>query len=166
MSVQHELVPLVDTLKTVNNRHKLYDHCVVMQEFITSMQWCTATLNKMSPVTYLIDIEAVTLKCLERVDARFGNGDTYSAALHRRWTNSVRNMMTELKEYVRTHHPNELMFDTQRTRRSFEEIRKRKTMTSQIDALKKKSSCRKWTLRRTTKAVKGRRKDINSWRRL
>lgn len=166
MSVQHELVPLVDMLKTTDKKHRLYGHCVAVQEFIGTMQWCTATLNKMSPVTYIIDIEAVSKKCLDRIDDGFGKGTSYKAVLHRRWTQSVRDMMTELKEYVRTHHPNELMFDTRRTRRSFEEIRKRKSIASQIQVLKSKSSSRKWVIRRATKNVMGRRKEINLWRRI
>lgn len=166
MSVQHELVPLVDMLKTVKKSHKYYDHCVAVQEFIGIMQWCTATLNKMSPVTYLIDIEAVTKKCLERVDKLHGRGATYKAELHRAWTRSVRDMMAQLKEYVKTHHPNEMMFDTRRSRRSFEEIHRRKSLTKQIETLKKKSSTRKWKLYQATKVVRGRRKDVPLWRRI
>ncbi len=59
-------------------------------------------------------------------------GTTYRARVHHEWVESVRKMLVELKEYVRTHHPNELMFDTGRSRRSFEEIRKKKTLTNQI----------------------------------
>lgn len=165
MSVQHELVPLVDALRAVEKTHPFYDHCVAVQEFIGSMQWCTATLNKMSPVTYIIDIESVTNKCLDRVDERFGKGKTYKSQLHHQWVESIRSMLAELKEYVITHHPNEMMFDTQRSRRSFDEIWKRKTLTSQIETLKKNSKSKKWVLGRTTKKVKGKRKEVQVWRR-
>ena len=166
MSVQHELVPIVDRLKAVDKKHKYYDHCMALVEFSTAHQWCTATLNKMSPVTYLVDIDTITRKCLDRIDERFKRDKTYKGNLHRRWTKSVRDMLTELQLYVRTHHPNELMFDTQRSRRSFEEIHRKKSLSTKLDTLKKNSKTRKWVQRRVTINFYGRRKEVNKWRRI
>lgn len=166
MSVQHELVPLVDNLQAISNKDPQYDELLALQEFVNMMQWCTATLHKMSPVTYLIDIENVTKRCLDRVDEKYAKKKSYKAQVYRQWVQSVRDMMTELKEYVRTHHPNEMMFDTGRSRRSFEDIWKRKTLSHQIQTLKKNSKTRKWVPGRKTKRVMGKRKEVKAWRRV
>lgn len=166
MSVQHELVPLVDMLKTVSKKDKYYEHSIALIEFAGTMQWCTATLNKMSPVTYLVDIIAITRKCLDRVDEKYKKDPTYKGNLQRRWTQSLRDMMSELLEYVKTHHQNELMWDTRRSRRSFDEIHKRKQLGSVLAKMKADSKSRKWVLGKTRKKVRGRTKEVKKWRRV
>lgn len=164
MSVQHELTPLVALLDKVPKEDRYAQHCVTLREFIHVMQWCTATTQKMSPVGYIIDVEAVTVLYIDRLEKDIGAGNDYVSQRHREWTASLRKMLNELKEYVKLHHPNELMFDTQRSRRSIDALVQSVSLSSQLTELKKKSTSSKWTRGTVTKAVRGgRRVSVPGW---
>ena len=128
------------------------------------MQWCTATLQKMSPVGYIIDIESVTLLYVDKLEKDYASDDKYINRLHRAWAASVRKMLDELKEYVKLHHPNELMFDSRRTRKSVDGIIRSVSLTNQLKDLKIKSSSSKWKRGTTTRATgRGARRSVNTW---
>lgn len=164
ISVQNELTPLIQVLDSVKEGDKYFEHCAAFREFINSMQWSTATMQKMSPVGYVIDIEAVTLLYLQKVEDEYVKGDRYIDRLHQGWVNSVRNMLTELKEYVKLHHPNELMFDTQRTRKSVDQLVKSVSLTNQLEELRKKSTATRWKKGSGMRMTKGgSRKTVSMW---
>lgn len=164
ISVQNELTSLVSVLDDVKEGHKFYMHCTAFREFITCLQWSTAIVQKMSPVGFIIDIETVTLLYLQKIDDEFGKGEqTYITRLHLKWAQSVRDMMTEMKEYVKLHHPNELMFDTQRTRKSIDELIKGASLTNQLKELKKKSTSQHWVKKMQQRTVRGGRRMVSMW---
>lgn len=169
MSVQHELTPLNSLMASVPADYKYRDHLNVIQEFITVMQWCTAMLNKMSPVSFIIDIQGITNLYLDRLIASHAGplmpNEPYTVKLHREWAQAVRDMTTELNEYVRDHHPTGLMFDTQRSRKSMEELNKNTSIKSSLDSLRSSSSSAKWRLSRTRKKVRGTSRELMLWRR-
>lgn len=163
-SVQHEITPLIAILDKVTEEDRFYQHCVIFREFINAMQWCTATLQKMSPVGYIIDIESVTLLYVDKLEKDYASDDKYINRLHRAWAASVRKMLDELKEYVKLHHPNELMFDSRRTRKSVDGIIRSVSLTNQLKDLKIKSSSSKWKRGTTTRAIgRGARRSVNTW---
>lgn len=155
MPVQHELTPLIAILEKVDKADKYREHAIVVQEFIAVMQWCTSTLQKMSPVGYIIDIEAVTVLYIDRLERDLPKGNGYISTLHRRWACSVRQMMVELKEYVKVHHPNELMFDTQRSRKSVDALVRSVNLTNQLKKLKLESKSKRWVRGSRTRTVRG-----------
>lgn len=155
MSVQHELTPIVSLLDKVPKEDRYAQHCVAFREFINVMQWCTATTQKMSPVGYIIDVESVTVLYIDRLERDFGSGDSYVSRSHKAWVSSIRKMLNELKEYVKLHHPNELMFDTQRSRKSIDALLQSVSLTRQLNELKKKSTSSRWTRGTMTKVVRG-----------
>lgn len=164
ISVQNELTPLAEILDSVQEGDKFFLHCAAFREFINSMQWSTATMQKMSPVGYIIDIEKVTLLYLQKVEDSYPNRNLYVHRLHRAWVNSVRKMFSELKDYVKLHHPNELMFDTQRSRKSVDALIKSVSLSKQLADLRSKSTATRWTkttqLRNTSR---GKRKSVVIW---
>lgn len=162
IGVQHELTPLLQLFNTVPKRDKYAEHFVIFREFINSMQWCTAIAQKMSPVGYIIDIESVTLLYIARLEKKYA-GTTYICRLHQAWAKSIRKMLVELKEYVKLHHPNELMFDTQRSRKSVEALVRSVSISAQLAEVRKKSTCTKWALGRKTRTVGGRRAVVTTW---
>eukprot|EP00177_Eucheuma_denticulatum_P000480 GFKZ01000843.1.p1 GENE.GFKZ01000843.1~~GFKZ01000843.1.p1 ORF type:complete len:525 (-),score=86.44 GFKZ01000843.1:1138-2712(-) len=163
MSVQHELTPLVKILETVPKLDRYAPHCQAFREFLNVMQWCTATAQKMSPVGYIIDVESVTLLYIDRLQKDFGDGDSYNERLHVAWCDSVRKMLTELKEYVKMHHPNELMFDTKRSRASIDKIMETVSLTAQLQEVKSKSKAARWIRGTAQKMVRGRKADVPVW---
>lgn len=164
VSVQNETTPIIETLDAVEEGNRFSLHCAAFREFINSVQWCSATMQKMSPVGYIIDIERVTLLYLRKVDEEHAQGDFYRHRLHKAWTNSIRNMLLELKDYVKNHHPNELMFDTQRTRKSVDALVQSVSLTNQIKELKKKSTTTPWKkVAQSRMTVKGARKAVLTW---
>lgn len=163
MSVQHELTPLVKLLDNVPKTDRYAPHCVALREFINVMQWCTATIQKMSPVGYIIDIEAVTLLYIDRLEKDFGEGDSYNERLNRAWCATVRKMLNELKEYLKLHHPNELTFDTQRSRNSVDKLTKSVSLSTQLSELKAKSTSSKWSRSTVTKMLRGQRREFPVW---
>lgn len=165
ISVQNELTALVSVLDDVKEGDKFYMHCAAFREFITSLQWCTAIVQKMSPVGFIIDIETVTLLYLKKIDDKFEKGEkTYTTRLHLKWTQSVRDMLTEMKEYVKLHHPNELMFDTQRSRKSIDSLIQTTSLTNQLSELRKKSTSQHW-VKKTTQRMTARygRRNVKAW---
>lgn len=164
MSVQHELTPLVSLLDKVSKGDRYAEHCVTLREFLNAMQWCTATTQKMSPVGYIIDVESVTVLYIDRLEKDFGSEDSYVSRLHQAWASSLRKMLAELKEYVKLHHPNELMFDTQHSRKSIDGLIKCVSLDAQIAELKSKSTSSKWTRGTITKVVRGgKRGPVPGW---
>lgn len=163
MPVQHELTPLVKLLENVPKTDRYAPHCVAFREFINVMQWCTATVQKMSPVGYIIDVEAVTVLYIDRLEKDFGDGESYNERLNRAWCASIRKMLNELKEYVKLHHPNELMFDTQRSRDSVDKLMESLSLANQLDQLKAKSTSSKWVRGTTAKVFRGRRREFPAW---
>ncbi|CDF39789.1 unnamed protein product [Chondrus crispus] len=164
MSVQHELTPLVALLDKVPKEDKYAQHCVTLREFLNAMQWCTATTQKMSPVGYIIDVESVTVLYIDRIEKHFGSQDTYVSRLHRAWAASLRKMLNELKDYVKLHHPNELTFDTQKSRKSVDAIMRDVSLTHQLAELKNKSTAKKWTRATITRAARGGKKvQVPAW---
>lgn len=164
MSVQHELTPLIAFLERVSSDDRYVEHCIVFREFINIMQWCTATVQKMSSVGYIIDIEAVTLVYIDKLERDFSKKATYVARIHKGWTNSLRKMMVEMKEYVKMHHPNELMFDTRRTRQSVDKIVDSSSISNQILVLKAKSTGSVWKRGTRIKMVSGKGKiSVPTW---
>lgn len=164
MSVQHELTPLIAILDRVPKEDRYAQHSQVFREFINIMQWCTATVQKMSTVGYIIDIEAITLLYLAKLEKEFSNHNSYLAHLNHRWTNSLRKMMSEMKEYVKMHHPNELMFDSQRTRKSIDALLKSASLARQLEELREKSKTSKWRRGKLTKIVRGKgRREVETW---
>jgi hypothetical protein len=148
MSVQHELTAVEAVGASVPPRHKHVDHVNVILEFLTVMQWCTATINKMSPVSFIIDVQGVTNLYLDKlVIAHAGPmlaGEPYVTRLHREWAEAVRDMLAELLDYVKVHHPNGLMFDTRRSRRSMDDLLRSTSAAAQLGAVQKKSTSSKW----------------------
>lgn len=164
ISVQHELTPMLTLLDKSDAEDKFSLHCSALREFIHSMQWATATIQKMSPVGYIIDIENVTLLYLGKVEKEFCKDEGYIFCLHRAWVKSVRGMFSDLKDYVKAHHPNELMFDTRRTRQSFEGMEDAMTLTKQLSELRKKSKVKKWKkVEQLKKTAGGVRKMFPTW---
>lgn len=167
MSVQHELTALDAVKEETQPNYRYIDHVNVTSEFISVMQWCTSTINKMSPVSFIIDIQGVTNLLLDKlVVAHAGPvlpNETYSISLHREWADAVRGMLTELLEYVKTHHRNGLMFDTRRSRKSMDDLNRRTTVTAQLEAVKNKSTAKKWRPGTAIVFRQGRRKQVNAW---
>ncbi|PXF48651.1 hypothetical protein BWQ96_01503 [Gracilariopsis chorda] len=164
VSVQHELGPLVSTLERVPEDDKYARHCQVLREFVNCLLWCTATLQKMSPVGYIIDVENITLVYLDKLERDICVDEGYISRLHRSWINSVRKMLTEMKEYVKLHHPNELMFDTQRSRKSIDGLIASVALTNQLEELREKSNTKKWVRGAKEKMVLGGvRRMVQTW---
>ena len=164
MPVRNQMKPLgeyLDALKT----DKFASHILVFREFLSSLNWCTATIQKVSSVGYIIDVEAVTLlyvkKLEQEVDEKYGQ--TFVARLHKRWAMSVRKMLCELKEYVKMHHPNELMFDTRRRRESVDELIRSVSLSNNINRLKEKSTTSKWRRVMQPRRIHGRMANVNVW---
>lgn len=82
------------------------------------------TINKMSPVSFIIDVEAVRNLYLDKLVISHAGptmpNEPYATILHREWAGSVHGMMEELREYVKSHQINGIMFDTRRTRKSMD----------------------------------------------
>lgn len=164
MSVQHELTPLVRMLDKVPKKDRYSQHCETLREFLNVMQWCTATTQKMSPVGYIIDVESITVLYIDRLEKDYISKDTYVSRLHLRWAHSLRKMLAELKEYVKLHHPNELMFDTQKSRKSVDAIMKDLSLTNQLAVLRNKSAAKKWVQGTVTRTVRGgKRANTRGW---
>jgi hypothetical protein len=170
MSVQHELRAIESVKDTIPADYRYLDHVNVILEFISVMQWCTATINKMSPVSFIIDIQGVTNLYLDKlVIAHAGPvlpKEPYSVSLHRYWTDAVKEMLCELLEYVKTHHPNGLMFDTRRSRKSMEELNRGTTIAAQVLAVRANSTSSKWKRGRAIVLRHGKRKEVNAWLRV
>lgn len=170
MSVQHELTPLNSVMSSVPPSYKFQDHLNVIQEFVSVMQWCTSSLNKMSPVSFIIDVQGITNLYLDRLIAAHvgppSPDETYVNGLHREWAQSVRDMLTELNEYVKDHHPTGLMFDTRQSRKSMDEINRKTCLSTSLQNLRNLSSSRKWKLTRAPKNVRGINRMIKTWRRV
>lgn len=165
ISVQNELTALDQILQGVDEEDRFFVHCQALTEFVHSLQWSSATMQKMSPVGYIIDIERVTLLYLAKVDEVKDRSDvTYAARLHRMWAQAIRNMLTELKDYVKLHHPNELMFDTQRSRKSVDALVRRMSLSAQLSELKLKSTAKKWVPTQHTRKTKFGPKTVRTWR--
>eukprot|EP00172_Hildenbrandia_rubra_P004229 Plantae.Rhodophyta-Hildenbrandia_rubra.ctg8157.p1 GENE.Plantae.Rhodophyta-Hildenbrandia_rubra.ctg8157~~Plantae.Rhodophyta-Hildenbrandia_rubra.ctg8157.p1 ORF type:complete len:573 (+),score=95.36 Plantae.Rhodophyta-Hildenbrandia_rubra.ctg8157:141-1721(+) len=164
--VTHDLVPVVKIAKDCPSDYKYKPHLNAIVEFAQCMQWCTALVHKMSPVGFIIDIEGVTSLCLKEIVKDFGSGTSYPARVHKEWANNVQSMMEELKTYVKSHHPNELMFDTRRRRKSVDSIFERTRVSKKLDALRKKSTSRKWERGTLIKTVKGKKKRVKGWERI
>jgi hypothetical protein len=181
MSLQHELIALPHVISSAPKDYRYLDHLNVVQEFLSVMQWCTSSLNKMSPVSFIIDIQGVTDIYLDRLVAKHAGPsadgeqspeqallakerEPYATRLHREWADAVRDMLIELNEYVKTHHPNGLTFDTQRTRKSMEIIVRKSFIESELAACKASSTAKKWKLTTVTRNVKGRRREVQLWR--
>jgi hypothetical protein len=181
MSLQHELVALPSIVSTAPRDYKFMDHLNVMQEVISVMQWCTSSLNKMSPVSFIIDIQGVTNMYLDRLEAThagpivraekhseealsISENEPYAKRLHREWVQAVRDMLVELNDYVKTHHPNGLTFDTQRSRKSMELLVQKSFVSSELAECKTTSTARKWKLIMVRKNVGGVRREVPAWR--
>lgn len=145
ISVHNEMAPLITFLDKVKENERYYEHCIAFKEFVNCMQWSSATMQKMSPVGFIIDIETITLLYLQKMEEKWCKGESYVVNLHRTWAESLKKMMTELKEYVKTHHPNELMYDTRRSRTSIDNLLEKLSLDSQLNELRNKSTSKKWT---------------------
>lgn len=166
MPVRNEMTPLMAYLGKVPKNDRYAQHCAVFREFINSMNWCTATVQKASPVGFIIDVEAVTLLYIDKFDRDIDitRGNTYVAKLHKHWALSVRKMMAELKEYVKLHHPNELMFDTRRSRNSVDKLVQSVSLSNQIKQLRETSKSSKWRRGTRVKIVRGNTKaEVKMW---
>lgn len=170
MSTQHELNGLEAVTSAAPEKYKYADHVSVVIEMMSVMQWCTATVNKMSPVAFCIDIQGVVLLYLDKLEMAHAGPTTkeeaYIVRLHREWVQAIRDIMGELKEYIQTHHVNGLSFDTRRTRRSMDEISRRNSLTAEIQSCRNRSSSRKWRLGRVTLLREGRLQAFNGWERI
>eukprot|EP00178_Gracilaria_changii_P006376 TRINITY_DN209_c0_g1_i1.p1 TRINITY_DN209_c0_g1~~TRINITY_DN209_c0_g1_i1.p1 ORF type:complete len:521 (-),score=63.81 TRINITY_DN209_c0_g1_i1:1102-2664(-) len=166
VSVQHEYGPLVSTLDSVPQEDKFYRHCQAFREFTNCLLWCTATIQKMSPVGYIIDVENITLLYLGRLEKDLCTDEGYKSRQHRAWINSVRKMLKEMKEYVKLHHPNELVFDTQRSRKSVDALISSVSLATQLGEMREKSKTAKWIRKSLEKNTsKGVRKLVETWSR-
>lgn len=167
MSVQHELTALDSVMVDIKPDYMYIDHVNCIQEFISVMQWCTSTINKMSPVTFIIDIQGVTQQLLDKlIIAHAGPeipGEPYVVALHREWVIAVKLMLAELLDYVKTHHRNGLMFDTRRSRKSMDDLSQRSTLAAQMKATRAKSTSTKWTPGSKSVLRKGKRVRVKAW---
>lgn len=167
MSVQHELTALEVIREETPSDYKYIDHVNCIREFISVMQWCTSTINKMSPVSFIIDIQGVTNLLLDKlIIAHAGPeipGEPYILSLHREWVSAVKDMLSELLEYVKMHHRNGLMFDSRRSRKSMDSLSRQTTITVQLEAIKAKSTSKKWTPGSKCVLRKGKRLRIKAW---
>lgn len=164
MSVQHEMTPLLATVENVPKSDKFAEHCAAFREFINSMQWCMATVHKMSPVGFIVDTEGVTLLYLNKLEKAVCKGDGYVHNLHKKWIASIRQMLVELKEYVKLHHPNELTFDTQRTRKSVDGLVSKSSLGNQLKELRSKSKSSRWKHGTKMKLIAGKgRVSVRTW---
>lgn len=167
MSVQHELTALDAIREEVSPDYKYIDHVNCIGEFISVMQWCTSTINKMSPVSYIIDIQGVTQLLLDKLIITHAGpevpNEPYNVSLHRDWANAVKEMLAELLDYVKTHHRNGLMFDTRRSRKSMEDLSRQSTVAAQLQANKAKSTAKKWTPGSKAVLRKGKRVRVKAW---
>lgn len=163
MPVQYELTPLVKLLDNIPKTDRYAPHCAAFREFLNVVQWCTATVQKMSPVGYIIDVQAVTVLYIDRLEKDFGEGESYNERLNRAWCASIRKMLNELKEYVKLHHPNELMFDTQRSRDSVDKLMETQSLTNQLNQLKAKSTSSRWVRGTIARVSRGRRRTFPAW---
>ena len=167
--VTHDLVPVVQIAQKCPPDYKFKAHLKAIVEFAQCMQWCTALMHKMSPVAFIIDIDGVVSLCLAEIERGFGENKrkavarTYKEEVHMQWCASVRKMLKDLKEYVKNHHPNELMFDTQRRRKSLDAIYERTNLNKRIDDLRKKSKARKWERGTIIRSIKGRKTRVKGW---
>lgn len=184
MSVQNEITHLEKLLDSVDELDKFYLHVEALKEFLLCMQWSSATMQKMSPVSYIIDIENITNCYLDKVVQQFGpnnndnikkveswrkwndDGDIYIKRLHGKWCDCIKGMINELKDYVKLHHPNELMFDTGRSRNSVDDLIKSVSLDKQLEELKLKSTTKKWkcveTVKRSVNSKKMKKK-VRTW---
>jgi hypothetical protein len=167
MPLLHELRALDPIHASISEGYKYRDHVDVVQEFVAVMQWCTASLNKMSPVSFIIDVQGVTDMYLDRLVARHSGpvtaNDSYVIQLHREWSEAVRDMLHELLQYVKDHHPNGLTYDTQRSRKSMDEINRKLSLSSKLDALKTSGTARRWRQVTASKEVRGRQVVVRRW---
>jgi hypothetical protein len=167
LPLAHELRTLEMAVSAVPEGYKYRDHVDVVQEFVGVMQWCTSGLNKMSPVSFIIDVQGVTTMYLDRLVARhagpISSHEMYIVKLHREWADALRRMLSELLHYVKNHHPNGLMYDTRRSRKSMDEINMKKSLSSKLETGKASSTARKWNLGSLSKEVRGKRVDVRRW---
>lgn len=170
MSTQHELNGLEAVTKSAPVNYKYADHVNVVIEMMSVMQWCTATVNKMSPVAFCIDIQGVVSLYLDRLEMTHAGptakNELYVTRLHREWAQSIRDIMGELKDYVQTHHVNGLSFDTRRSRRSMDEINRRSSLAAELESVRNKSTSRKWRPGHVTLLREGRLQLFKGWERL
>lgn len=185
MAIQNELVFVDNVIINVKSGEKFYEHCEALKEFVLCFQWTSATTQKMSPVGYIIGIENVVQLYLDKILKQYGprvkkptptagsqhkacvmfdDSDTYVRRLHAKWVQCVKNMIVQLKEYVKLHHPNELMFDTGRSRKSVDDIFRNTSVTKKLQDLKLKSSAKKWKRDYVVKTNRaGGKKTVMAW---
>lgn len=185
IAIQNELIFVDNIISKVQPDEPMFEHCQVIKEFVLAFQWTSATTQKMSPVGYIIGIEDVVHLYLDKVIERYGpksqnlntlknprllarvkfdESDTYKRRLHLAWVNAVKHMLVQLKDYVKLHHPNELMFDTGRSRKSVDDIAKNASLSKQLEELRIKSTAKKWKRQQVVKTTRsGKKKSVLSW---
>lgn len=163
-SIQHELNPLISALEDVGEEDKFAPHCMAFREFVNSLLWCTGTLQKMSPVGYIIDVENIVLLYLGRLEKEeFCKDNGYISRLHKSWIKSVKKMLSEMKDYVKLHHPNELMFDTQKSRKSVDKLIASVSLTRQLEEMRIKSKSCKWKQASKEVKIRGVARVVKAW---
>lgn len=167
MPLSHELTALQAIAIPEGPECRYQKHVEVVKESMSCMQWCTAGLSKMSPVSFIIDIKGVADVYIEKLLAEhagdYREGEPYRTAVLREWCRSIQQFLLDLRDYVKTHHPNGLMFDTHRSRRSMDELNKKSELKVRLAELRQVSTTRKWTLSVEKWNQNGRTRERRVW---
>jgi len=108
-------------------------HLTLMSEFAHALSWPSMG-ESVSPGMFVVDLETALLR--EADDVLGAVGPSPWAALHTAWVAAVRDMVTALRAYVRSHHAASVGWDSGATRAEAEALIEAKGMEAALAKLR------------------------------